>query len=73
MQGKIKSMPDFFNFNQFNIGLLLLQVFIIWITLVASLPSITFFFEKISMILGFSSVISISIVWSGSTSTLPER
>ena len=43
------------------------------LTLVASWPFLTRFFVNNSITLWFKSVISISIVWSGSTSTRPDK
>ena len=43
------------------------------LTMVASFPVATFFFENFSIILGSKSCIKISMVWSGSTSTSPDR
>ena len=43
------------------------------LTKVASFPFATFFLENFSIIFGSKSCIKISIVWSGSTSTCPDR
>ena len=43
------------------------------LTLVASWPFLTRFFVNNSITLWFKSVISISMVWSGSTSTRPDK